>query len=545
MLIRFRCMPKLLSGALGVLLLGCTQKPSALVVPPAFQQGARLALPGLGEIHWGGDSNVAGKDSLWVFGQWNPAWTNDSSQKTKAKALLGPDGGLIRLVVGPFDSLPVSGGMIRAVALRRFELSGTAESLGLVASNRVAPVKRHSSGDRRDTLDVGIRPYGHSWIWSDGARFRSVGALTLRPSLQALFDSTLAPVVSRKPSEITFAVDDVEPNLDRIPLVSDSSWRESRRPPFDDESRWVVGEHGPNLVECEKTHAFAGTFVRAWNEHRPVRLSPDAVWMMLTESLLRKVERDPEACRHAMVHRKSGKDTLDVRLSDDFPSRMRQPDAWRPLATGLLDSMDRFVVGRRHRVLSRRFSTSTPARLMSSRLRVLQIYQAYFEFRGTTACGIPSITLEGTAEDWKDLRARLDTLGICGLERWRDRMAGILDEFVASAQGRPSRDFWKSFVRYTPTDPDCGESSRMDGWITQFFASDQSQPAGDPSMGSVAMDLLPYDHGGFPVRIAFPGNRMGRFQVVSGFAGIAQAADGALYPELGWCVWKPDTKGQE
>lgn len=490
-------------------------------------------------IRWGGGSSVAGKDSLWVFGQWNPAWTKDSSQRTLAKALLGPDGAQIRLVVGPFDSLPVSGGMIRAVALRRFELSGTTDSLGLVASRRRVPAIGRSRGGGRDTLDVGIRPGGRPWIWSDGVRFRSVASLSLRPSLRADFDSTRARILSRKDSEITFAVDDVEPNLEPMPHVSDSGWRKSRRPPFDDESRWVVGEHGPNLVECEGTHAFAGTFVRAWNEHRPVRLSPDAVWMMLTESLLRTVERDPEGCRHAMVRRKSGKDTLDVRLPNDFSSRMERPEAWRPLATGLLDSMDRFVVGRRHRIMSRPFSTSTPARLMSSRLRVLQIYQSYFEFRGTTGCGIPSITLEGTSGDWVDLRSRLDTLGICGLEPWRARMAGILDEFVASAQGRPSRDFWRSFVRYTPTDPDCGESSRMNGWITTFFANEGSVLSGAFPLASVELDLLPYDHGGFPVKIAFPGNRKVRFHVVSGFAGIAQASDGALYPELGWCVWTP------
>lgn len=538
-------MPNILPLALGVAILGCAQKPSDNPVPSAYSHGAKQVMQGLGVIHWGGGSAVAGKDSLWVYGQWNPAWTKDSSQRALAKALLGPGGDLIRLVVGPFDSLPVSGGMIRGVALRPFDLSGTSDSLGLVASMRRVPLLGRWRMGRRDTLDAEIRLGGSPWIWSDGARFRSVGSLSLKPTLRAVFDTSVAPILSRKASEITFAADDVEPNLERIPRVPDSSWRESRRPPFDDESRWVVGESGPNLVACEGTHAFAGTFVRAWNEHRPVRLSPDAVWMMLTEGLLRKVERDPEKCRHAMVRRKSGKDTLEVRLPDDFSSRMHRPDAWRPLATGLLDSMDRFVVGRRHRVMSRPFSTSTPARLMSSRLRVLQIYQAYFEFRGTTACGIPSITLEGTVEDWKDVRARLDTLGICGLERWRDRMAGILDEFVASAQGRPSRDFWKSFVRYTPTDPDCGESSKMDGWITQFFAANWSGKAEDPSLSSIELDLLPYDHGVFPVRVAFPGNREVRFQVGSGFAGIAQAADGALYPELGWFVWKPETKGQE
>lgn len=284
-------------------------------------------------------------------------------------------------------------------------------------------------------------------------------------------------------------------------------------------------------------HAFVGTFVKAWNEHRPVRISPDALWMVLMEGFLRNVESKPEQCRAAMVRHAGGRKVLDVGLTRLQEKRIRQPTTWDELSRGLLDSMDRWVVGHRQRVLSRPFSTSTPQRQMALRLRTLQSYQAYFEYRGTVFCGIPSVTLEGTVADWEDLRARLDTLDVCGLGPWVGRMRHLVDQFVESARGRPSADFWKSFVRYTPARPECDAESFLDGNIVGLFQVDSQagyRPLPKPELPTMA------DHGAFPLRWKTSQGVIRNFQLVSGFAGIAQGPDGALSPELGWCVWEDD-----
>ncbi|MCB9495796.1 MAG: DUF4419 domain-containing protein [Fibrobacteria bacterium] len=481
-------------------------------------------------IRWKGGFRSFGRDSIAVAGTLVPAWTKDSTALRGAKALFDAGGHLIRLEIGPFDSLPVSGGTLRGVAWRRFDLKGTMDSLAVVLAHQIPWVGSNSFGHQPSV--TAARPGGNPWIWSDSAGFRSVGHLSLRPSLHVVRDSGIARILSKRSSEITFEVDPVEPNLDPIPRVSDSAWRESRRLRWDSESRWVVGEHGPRLVECDGPHSFASTFVRAWNEHRPVRLSPDAVWMLLMEGLLETVGQSPDSIRPQMVRHSKGKKILKIRLANSFPRGMRKADAWRPLAAALLDSMDRFVVAGRHRTLIRPFSTTTPARAMASRLRVLQTYQSFFEYYAHVYCGIPSITLEGTVNDWKSIRSRLNTFAIPGLESWRANMSHILDAFVASAEGRPPLDFWKSFVRYTPVVPDCESTPLLNGWIVQFF-----DHSGRAWRDGAKVEFIHQDRGNFPLSIKFPDGRTVRFQVVSGFAGVAQATDGALYPELGWCVW--------
>lgn len=527
------------SALLAIVLSVCALENTGCSVPSEFRDGAKLRLDGFGEIRWISASKPAKGDSLRVSGRWTPVGAKDSTAAREALAVLDSSGRLVRLEIGPFDSLVVSGGTIRSVGLRKFDLVGTDRSLRLVPSPKRSEVVHRLDGRGSDSLNAEIRLGGRPWIWSDDHRYRSVGSIAFSPSAQAVFDTALAPILSRGRSGITFSVDEVQPNLERLPPLSDSDWRESRRLLFDATSEWVVGEHDGVLVESRDKHAFANAFVRAWNEHRPVRLSPDAVWMVLLEGMVRRVRDKPEACRSEMVLGKSGKDTLETLVPRTFRASIGKPRAWDALAEGFLDSMDRHVVGSRHRVLTRGYSTTTRSRALATRFRVMELYQSYFTYRTYVGCGIPWISLEGTPEDWKSLRHRLDTIGVCGLAPWTARMAPILDEFVRASEGRPSLDFWRSFVRYTPANPDCGETSHVDGWITEFFASSPSIDGQPRRLASLEFDIVPEDHGSFPLRIALDGRHLEEFAVVSGFAGIAQGTDGALSPELGWCVWKP------
>ena len=50
-------------------------------------------------------------------------------------------------------------------------------------------------------------------------------------------------------------------------------------------------------------------------------------------------------------------------------------------------------------------------------------------------CGIPSITLEGTVEDWKMLREKTLTLSRFDFQWWTDTIKPILDDFVNASCG--------------------------------------------------------------------------------------------------------------
>lgn len=58
--------------------------------------------------------------------------------------------------------------------------------------------------------------------------------------------------------------------------------------------------------------------------------------------------------------------------------------------------------------------------------------QKYFDFKFSLMCGIPSVTLLGTVEDWKSLRSRVDRLGEFGKEvkDWMRYLQKVCDSLV-------------------------------------------------------------------------------------------------------------------
>ena len=385
-------------------------------------------------------------------------------------------------------------------------------------------------------MEEGVLPGGSPWLWSDGRKVRPLAAVEFDSLVRPVFDTGTVEILSTR-GGITFAVDPVEPVRSHLPSLSMEDRKRHLFSSADRSAKWIAGSSSGRLVEADG-HAFAEAFVRAWNEHRPVRVSPDAVWMVLLETLQRRVDSDTNGCRSDMVRHASGRKDLVASLPSDFMEHQTEASSWPPVVAQLLDSMDRHVVGGRNRAVLPRFSTTTSDRAMATRIRVLAVYKSYFNYVGELMCGIPSVTLEGTASDWRLLRGRLSVLDACGLHPWVVRMGEILDQFVSAAEGRPSREFWRSFVRYTPADGDCGGTPTVDGWITLFFPPVQRKGANLAVPRSMDYTGEFSDHGEAPFTVPNAGPNGAEYSLVGGFAGVGQSSDGSLSPELGWAVWR-------
>ena len=63
-------------------------------------------------------------------------------------------------------------------------------------------------------------------------------------------------------------------------------------------------------------------------------------------------------------------------------------------------------------------------------------------------CGIPSITLEGTVDDWTQLQARALELAEYDLGWWIEALKPVLDQFVAASSGIVDQEFWSKIYHY-------------------------------------------------------------------------------------------------
>jgi len=199
-------------------------------------------------------------------------------------------------------------------------------------------------------------------------------------------------------------------------------------------------------------------------------------------------------------------------------------------------------------------------------------FSSYFEYALRCVCGIPKITIEGTPEDWRRIRARAEVLATYDLEWWVSRLRPILDEFVLAADRQPTPEFWKGIYK-----PSSSYGSQVaTGWITDLFPYLGDAPRrrrsyvfehdrngwalpidkgvktknrafglgfGLPSATSVSLGSFPSGLSSAPVKLLFNDGSSTDVDLVAGFFAVRQnPSDLTLSPHIGWCVTEPPPK---
>lgn len=538
------------------LLVRILQDPTQYWTPdePLLDTATPYPILGAGVLRWSGRYFWSHSDSLWAQARWNDRNAGNPVEVLLPSGAIDHDGVLtdisprfLRLGIRAELSLDSS----TLLAVRPLILEGRPERLVAVpAQSSVRPL-RDEFFDNELLLSKSLKHGTRGLLLhNDRLGVRSVGSIDLTQGLHVVANAAAPRILSRR-GGVKFTVDPVDPNLERLPVVTDSVRRDKFRPyDFRIRTEWIAGElgasapadHGPS------GHAFLDLFLKAWNEHRPVRLTPDAVWMFLLDNYRDVVRDDPERVRADLVLHASGKVPLVAVLDPSVLGELQRRETWEGITRQLLDSMNRHTVSDRHQSMQLDFSTTTPTRALARRIRTLDAYQDFFGFYGGVTCGIPTVHLEGVPEDWKRLRESVQALRIAPTTLWIDGLQPVLDAFVATAEGHPPADFWSSFVRFVPAEPDCGEIDHMDGWITRLIHSPfRDTPSSKPDSGRTRPAEIPRfrlpmaapaDHGHVEFTMLLPSGGRRSFYLASGFTGVHQDRSGTLSAEMGWAVWE-------
>lgn len=288
----------------------------------------------------------------------------------------------------------------------------------------------------------------------------------------------------------------------------------------------VIEEHSDLNPLMQAVHC-------AFARHRPLALSPDAIWSTIAHGFAIHVVENAEALRGRFV-RHEGKLELNV----EHASLDIAADEWPPLISSLCGRIREHVGPGLHRLLVNDFSTTGPAERTASEITMMHAFKQYFDYSVTCICGIPEITLLGTADDWRAIRGRLDVLEEYDLGWWTRKLAPVCDQFVRAAEGRPDRAFWQAI--YKPKAAYAVELAT--GWIRLFFPYLQGE-GGKFVRSSLEADGLPprqFPMGlsSAPVRIDEPdGSTREMVNLVGGLVGVWEDPDRkTLRPELGWAV---------
>ena len=309
----------------------------------------------------------------------------------------------------------------------------------------------------------------------------------------------------------------------------------------------AMGDAPKQLVNFG-THSFLQGMYRAYAEHRPFVLSPDMLWLLISQGFATHVDIHAEELRSQIVDH-SEKISLIIM---DNRIRIDDPNApWEKLFPQFADSMRAYTKNGIIDLLTADFSTTTPTSRIASQITVMKAMENYFEYIYIYAiCGIPEVTLLGTPEDWQKILDKTRQLARYNLSWWVDEMVPVLEKIVETSKGKIDRDFWRSMFKIHDTGPiGCSPSSAngkryFDGWIVKFFPYDNEGNRNDLHQIEDRIELpdeivktdLKY-------QIILPNGAILTIplELWAGFIGLEQdPATFALTPTIGWMIRKKE-----
>ena len=299
-----------------------------------------------------------------------------------------------------------------------------------------------------------------------------------------------------------------------------------------------VNVDADSLVLYYGMHPFFYGMYDAYAEHRPFVLSPDMVWMLISQGFSHHINANPEKYRDRMVDFQ-GK--LSLAVESDKPLEEAR---WDELIPQFAEEIKKNTKGTIAETIIADFSTTTSYEQIASEITLMETTKAYFDFVVIyAACGIPEITLLGTMEDWQKVYDKTMQLRSFDLAWWVDELKPILKQFVKASEGDVDTKFWRNMFKWH-TQKEYGAPNIIDGWIVKFFPYDKYGKRFD--LKTLTRDSsLPDEMAEADVRFVeiFPDGSSAEtmIELYGGFVGLEQNPENyALTPKIGWKVVKND-----
>ena len=164
----------------------------------------------------------------------------------------------------------------------------------------------------------------------------------------------------------------------------------------------LTNNYGPIIAHTRQTrplvesnHPFFYTMYRAYADHRPVELSPEALWLLICQGFSLHVNNNAEELRSLFVDFE-GKRTLAASSQGIHLDDPNSP--WERVFPQFTSQIAAYTGQELIDVLAADFTTSTPASRVASQITVMESMKQYFDYL-ISVCGIPQVILHGTPED--------------------------------------------------------------------------------------------------------------------------------------------------
>jgi len=273
----------------------------------------------------------------------------------------------------------------------------------------------------------------------------------------------------------------------------------------------------------------------AFNNHCPLVLTPDAVWLTLMAGLATHIDQHPEEMRKHFVSF-DGKMDLEVKVQSGTVYAMPE-SLWEDAVEGFSSQIKEYL-GEKYAFAVCNFSTTSRTDLIASEIILMGVMKHYVSYKMYMLCGLSRVTVTGTVADWDRILSRVETLAGMGLAWWTDSLLRTLTEIRDAAKGVVNADFWNA--AYLEHRFGSGGQYNVSGWINHFYPYVQGEQAlvQNPTLlkGGGATDPLDFPTMLVTAPVEVVNDSMGvtQCQYHGGLVGVSRAEDYTVQPVSGY-----------
>lgn len=195
--------------------------------------------------------------------------------------------------------------------------------------------------------------------------------------------------------------------------------------------------------------------------------------MLIVQGFSRHIDQNAEKLRYKLVDF-DGKKILIVDGDEERIEDINK-EGWEKTFESFVEMIKVCAGEKMINLLTPTFTTTTPTIQASSQVAIMSCFKNYFKFiRFYGGCGFPYINLQGTLNDYEQLKNKVEQLKGFDIDDWINELIIIVDKIIETKKGNIDTDFWKNMIvnKETIEPRGSGELTKVnnvDGWLLNFY----------------------------------------------------------------------------
>ena len=218
--------------------------------------------------------------------------------------------------------------------------------------------------------------------------------------------------------------------------------------------------------------------IRAYKNHYPITISPDMIWILILQGYSRFMDKYSEKVRNEYVNFE-GKKNISIKREELVFEKATRED-WKNIIGEFIEKIKENMGENIVKNLESNFSTTSDVTLVTSQITIMSAIKNYFVFElMSMECGISSITLEGSLEDWQKIKSKIEFLSKKEFELtwWTEHLLSIIDKIILTKKFYNENKtineeiyiFWKDMIKIKDIKGLYKPTIIMDGWIIKLI----------------------------------------------------------------------------